>query len=144
MSRMNAPEMEVVRFKEDDVVAESLGIRATPVLSLRNFGDANYGDGLIWFADNRYDVNGSGNWYTDYTDLLNAINTLAGTNGTGVYLAQDSSLATYIDLERVIQSDGGALGIGLGHDTLDGFEWNTEYDYFKTNPGDGWAIFIKQ
>jgi len=63
MSKMNAPKMEVVRFKEADVIVAS----GAKTLTLENFGNGVLGDGSLNFGNYTHTSNDVRYW--NNTDL---------------------------------------------------------------------------
>lgn len=96
MSYMRLPEMEVVRFKESDVVVAS----GTAVLSMKwsYFGDSIKGNGVVNYNGNDYVMSSQDN----LDALLNAMSNIGVNGGTEI---RTSPNAEYHTLNGVLQKE---------------------------------------
>lgn len=76
MRQMNKPEMEVIRFAENDIVVASSGRLVTPSISLTRFSGSIPKDGTVQYNGTSYNITS----YDDVNSVLSALNNNGITN----------------------------------------------------------------
>ena len=87
MSRMSAPTMEVVRFKEADVIVASGGYNRTS-MQLKGFGTGTQGNGWLRFNSTEYSAaNNYSGFHNDFQERITDNYDYSGTQflNNGVY-----------------------------------------------------------
>ena len=112
MSKMRKPEMDVIRFKEADVIVASGATANT--LKWSGFGDGITGNGVVEYGGRSYTMDSE----SSYNSLLEALSAIGVTGDTHVEWQDGTSNRT---LSFILQKE---YGSGVSSDT-----WNETY-YF--------------
>ncbi len=106
MSKMVTPEMDVVRFRESDVIV------ASGVLRFTNFNDTVRANGQVSYNGHTYDTSKYPALVTDFLNALGGKDYIVSTT-TGIREGVDNLLSYEYNKEESVTADGDYIWNGL-------------------------------